>query len=105
MRRRDLLIRGASVPAVLWAVAACGGSDGEPDANFQNSFQTNSETNTSGHRHTLTVVCADIGGSDVRYTTSESANHVAALMKPALAAALRARRQRPIRIMASRQGK
>lgn len=76
MRRRDLLIGGASIPAVLWAVAACGGGDGDPDANAQNSFQTNSETNTSGHRHTLTVVCADIGGSDVRYTTSESANHV-----------------------------
>ncbi len=74
MRRRDLLIGGASVPAVLWAVA-CGGGDGAPDANFQNSFQILSETNSSGHRHNLTLICADIGGGDVRYTTSESANH------------------------------
>jgi hypothetical protein len=63
------------VPPVLWAIA-CGGGDGEADANFQNTFQVNSETNQSGHRHTMTVVCADIGGSDVRYNTSESASHV-----------------------------
>mgnify|MGYP000856102986 CR=1 FL=1 len=74
MKRREFLASTA-VPAVLWAVA-CGGGDGEPDANFQTSFQVNSETNSSGHRHTMTVVCADFGGSDVRYTTSESANHV-----------------------------
>lgn len=74
MKRRDLLVAGVSVPAVLWAMA-CGGGDGAVDANFQTSFQVDSETNTSGHRHRLTVVCADIGGSDVRYTTSESAQH------------------------------
>lgn len=74
MKRRDLLVAGVSAPAVLWAMA-CGGGDGEADANFQTSFQIDSETNTSGHRHRLTVVCADVGGSDVRYTTSESAQH------------------------------
>jgi len=74
MRRRDLLIKSVSVPTVLWAVA-CGGGDGDPDANFQTSFQATSETNTSGHRHILTVQCSDIGGGDVRYVTSESANH------------------------------
>jgi hypothetical protein len=71
MRRRDVLV---GIPPVLLAVA-CGGGDGAADANNQTSFQVQSETNTSGHRHNMTVVCADIGGSDVRYTTSESANH------------------------------
>jgi hypothetical protein len=66
------MIRGASVPAVLWAIA-CGGGDGGADANFQTSFQVQSETNTSGHRHNLTILCADVGGGTVQYTTSEAA--------------------------------
>ncbi|MBE7453328.1 MAG: hypothetical protein HS111_32020 [Kofleriaceae bacterium] len=74
MRRREFLRRSASAPLVLWAVA-CGGDDGPADANFQTSFQVNSETNTSGHRHNLTIMCADIGGSDVQYTSSESNEH------------------------------
>jgi hypothetical protein len=78
MRRRELLTSALGLPAVLWAVS-CGGDDGPADANFQTSFQTQSETNTSGHRHVLTVVCADLGGGDVRYTTSEAADHVHAV--------------------------
>jgi hypothetical protein len=74
VNRRAFLGAGASVPLVVWAVA-CGGGDAEPDANFQNSFQTDSETNTSGHRHTLTVRCDDFGGATVLLTTSEAAEH------------------------------
>lgn len=74
LRRRELLVGALSVPAVLWAVA-CGGDDGPSDANFQTSFQSTSEVNTSGHQHVLTVRCADLVGSDVRYTTSEANEH------------------------------
>jgi len=82
MQRRELLARAlalvGAVPAAL-VLTSCSGEGGDPDANFQTSFQTTSETNTSGHLHTITVMCADLGGGDVLYTTSEAANHTHAV--------------------------
>ena len=71
-------MRSGAVPVVLWAVA-CGGQDAAPDANVQTSFQATSQVGASGHLHVLTIMCADLGSGDVRYVTSEAAEHTHAL--------------------------
>jgi hypothetical protein len=80
MKRRDFFIRVGgtllAVPAVLHAVA-CGGDDDGSKADAQPapaSFQAHNEDN-AGHTHTLTILCRDLTGNGVTYTSS-SVGHV-----------------------------
>ena len=68
------MFAAGAVPGLLWAIS-CGGDDAPADANNQTSFQVTSDSDATGHRHVLTVMCGDLAGGDVRYTSSESAQH------------------------------
>lgn len=80
MNRRSFILRlgaaAVAVPTVL-TLTSCGDDDGSsgPDANLAaTSFQaTNSDG--SGHEHSITVQCSDLAGTTATYESSETAAH------------------------------
>ena len=64
-----------AVPAVL-QMTACGDDDGGGGADAANATTFNVSSTMSGHTHSLTVVCADLGStSDVTYTSGTASGH------------------------------
>ncbi len=75
MDRRSFLMRIGgtlvAVPVALVAVA-CGSDDAEVDAANATQF---SVTSSGAHTHALTIICADLQGTGVTYTSGSGGGH------------------------------